>query len=99
MGRLDWSPSSALSMKEDVRKSSGSQRTVDAMRGDSVNASSDLEAAYELVEVRLAELRRNREMLPALEEGETHGLLVELDTRRRLVEKQIETDRWMKNWL
>lgn len=75
------------------------QRAVDAMRGQPLADQRDLVAAHRLVEERLDEWRQHPMTLPLPDEDGTHGALVEIDSRRRLIERQIEIDRWMEEWV
>ena len=74
------------------------QAAVDVMRGDTAHRASGLAAAQQAVEVRLEHLRADPGVIPELSADEKRRLLVELDSRRRLVFRQRAIEDWLAAW-
>jgi hypothetical protein len=74
------------------------QAAVEIMRGDAVYRVSALPAAHEAVEDRLKELSAAPDVIPGLTDVEKRRLLVEIDSRRRLVARQRAIEDWLADW-
>jgi hypothetical protein len=74
------------------------QAAAEIMRGDALYRDSDLSAAHEAVEDRLRELSASPDAIPDLTGEERRRLLVEFDSRRRLVARQRAIEDWLAAW-
>jgi uncharacterized membrane protein YccC len=74
------------------------QAAVDVVRGDAAHRTSRLAAAHQAVEDRLRELRADPGAIPELTDQERRRLLIDLDSRRKLVFRQRAIEDWLEDW-
>jgi hypothetical protein len=74
------------------------ETAVGTMRGDALYRDSALSAAHQAVEDRLKDLSANPDVIPELTDVEKRLLLVEFDSRRRLVLRQRAIEDWLADW-
>jgi uncharacterized membrane protein YccC len=74
------------------------QRVISALHGQPGRAGLDLDRSRRAVEDRLAELRARPGVLARLDAAERHRVLVELDSRERLVGCVLAIDHWHAEW-
>ena len=74
------------------------QAAVEIMRGGAAYRASSLSEAHQAVENRLQELRADPSLIPDLTDEEKRRLLVEFDSRRRLVFRQRAIEDWLADW-
>jgi uncharacterized membrane protein YccC len=84
--------------REDETLLESMQAAVETMRGDAVVRGSDLSAAHQAVEERLREVSSSPDAIPDLTDEERRRLLVEFDSRRRLVLRQLALEDWLAVW-
>jgi hypothetical protein len=84
--------------REDQALVESMQAAAEIMRGDAVVRGSDLASAHEAVRDRLEELSTQPEVILQLTDEERRRLLVELDSRRRLVLRQRAIEDWLAVW-
>jgi hypothetical protein len=74
------------------------QAAVDVMRGDGAPRASGLASAQQVVDDHLEELRADPGAVPDLTDEEKRRVLVEFDSRRRLVFRQRAVEDWLVDW-
>jgi uncharacterized membrane protein YccC len=74
------------------------QAAAEAVRGDAVYRASDLPAALQAFEDCLKDSSADPGSSPDLTDEETRRLLVEFDSHRRLVFRQLAIEAWLADW-
>ena len=74
------------------------QAVADVIRGDTAHRASGLAATQQAVDDHLEELRANPGAIPDLTDQEKRRVLVEFDSRRRLVFRQRAIENWLADW-
>ena len=70
------------------------QAAVDAVRDGPTRSDSELAAAYQAVELQL----QDPDVVRGLTDDEARQLLVGIDSRRRLVDRQRAIEDWITDW-
>ena len=87
----------ALRRADEALLASG-QAAVAVLRGDAAHRVSDLAEAHQAVEDRVNELRADPGAFPELTDQEKRPMLVEFDSRRKLVFRQRAIEDWLEDW-
>jgi hypothetical protein len=84
--------------REDEALKDSMQSAIGVMRSEAEYRESGLAAAHQAIESCLDELRAHMETLPEFSDDEKRRLLVNIDSRRRLVFRQREIEQWLAEW-
>jgi hypothetical protein len=85
-------------VREDEAILDSMQRARDTVRGEAAFRPSDLSAAHRALVERIEELRTQPEALRDLSDEDKQRIAIQLDSRRRLVFRQLAIEDWLADW-